>query len=165
MTNPIRKQIEGRTTALPLRVVGRDALGAMVRDSVRQVMGRAHGLTPKESQLLKDIGRGRYIGGVLNALEISQQKCHDVGTATALPEAFRGWVVGGHPGYEVCLFDSFVAEQQSNGSFDLAQLAYMKNPTRANKERAIEAGNRQMAETRRALDALHKDDGRLSLSR
>lgn len=141
-------------------VFGRDALALMVRDSVRQIRDTAIGLTPTEQQLLKDLCKGRYIGGVLNALELSQQKCTDITGATALPEAFRGWVVGGHPGYEVCLFDSFLTEQHANGTFDLTQFEYLKNPTKANRDRAIEAGNRQLVETRRALDALHQDQQR-----
>lgn len=157
MTTDIRPiQYEPRTTPESLPVaVGRDALTKLVNDAVRQVQRSAIALSPTESQLLRDLKRGRYIGGVLDALEISQQKCRDVSDATALPEAFYGYVLGGHPFYTVSLFESFVAEQQANGSFDLAQMRYMKNPTPANRDAAVEAGRRQLVETRRALDALH----------
>lgn len=153
----IRSGLVPRTTPVARSVVShRDQLADVVRDSIRQVTRSATGLSAKEAQLLKDIARGRYIGGVLHALEISQQRCEDVADATAIPEAFRGWVLGGHPRYAVCVFDSFVAEQESNGEFDVAQMRYMRDPTPANRDRAIEAGNRQLVETRRALDALHQ---------
>lgn len=165
-SNAIRTDTRSRTTAIGgSGVSGRDMLALMVHDSVRRIQANATGLTPREQQLFKDLKKGRYIGGVLNALEISQQKCQDVSDATALPEAFRGWVIGGHPGYEVCVFDSFLTEQHANGTFDLAQFEYLKSPTKANRDRAIEAGTRQLVETRRSLDALHKDAGTLWLSR
>lgn len=163
-TQVIRYEVGARTTALPIGVVARDSLFDGIDDSLRQMTRTAVGLTAKEVQLVKDVRRGRYITGVLKTLEIGH-KCEDVADATAFPEALRGWVVRHHPRLATCWQSAFRAETDANGVANLAQFEFEVDPTESNRQRAIEALNRQLVETHRALNALHRHDGRLSLSR
>lgn len=154
--NAIRKDLAAHTTTTPFRgVFDRDALADRTQDAIRQVMRSADGIGPKDRQLLKDIGRGRYIGGVQRALEISR-RCVDPSDATALPDAFRGFVVAVHPGFQVCEISADRAETESNGEFDLAVLEWRLSPSKANGERAIEAGRRQLMRTQQMCDAIER---------
>jgi hypothetical protein len=143
------------TTPLPLAGVRRDALVDAVADAVRQMQRTAVGLTVKEAQLLKDVGRGRYVGGVLKALEIGQ-KCEDMADATAFPEALRGWQVRHHQASCCTVIDAFRGETDANGIANMAQFEFEIAPTEANRQRALEALRRQREETDRAIIALHK---------
>jgi hypothetical protein len=130
-------------------------LKEMVGDSVRQVRRSARGLTPRDRDLLKSFKDGQYLTGVMRFMEIGQ-KCEDVADATAFPEAIRGFTVKYHPRAHVCIGEAFRNETDANGIANLAQHDYWLDPSEANRQRAIEALNRQLAETYRALNALHR---------
>lgn len=161
--NAIRVQRDRPTTNPAASVVAKDSLLDAVDDSLRQMMRTAVGLTAKEVQLVKDVRRGRYIGGVFKTLEIGR-KCEDVADSTAFPEALRGWAVRHHPRLNTCWQSAFRAETDANGTANLAQFEFEMDPTEANRQRAIEALNRQLVETNRALIALHRHDGRLRIA-
>lgn len=144
------------TPALPLRGVSTlDALKAEAGEAVRITREYADGLTTKDHDLLKAFSRGQYLTGVLRFMEIGL-KCQEVAAATALPEVLRGFTVRHHPRAHVCYLEAFASESDSNGGFDVAQIAFAAERTEANRRRAIEAGNRQLAETYRSLNALHR---------
>lgn len=143
----------------PAEVWGKHVLEQMVHESVRQVRRSAVGLSTKDHDLLKAFARGQYLTGVMRFLEIGQ-KCEDVTDATAFPEALRGFQVQFHPRAQVDLLDAFGAETHANGIANDAQHAFWKEPTEANRHRAIEALNRQLVETHRSLMALHRERGR-----
>lgn len=130
-----------------------DFLG-VTRDGVRQVRPYLDTLPKKEARLLDDVSRGKGLAMVRQALEIARHRASCPAAATGLLENWRGFVLAGHtPG--CAILDAFGWETEAQGGFDVAQFAYAENPSEANRLRAIEAGNRQLAETRRALDALH----------
>lgn len=144
-----------RTPVQPASWVStRHQLVLVVADAIRQMRAGADGLTAKEHDRLKQFSNGQYLSGVLSLVEIGQ-KCADLSAATAFPEALRGFQVQHHPVAKPTVMDAFRGETDANGEFDLAQLEYAAQPTDANRRRAIEAGNRQLAETYRALNALH----------
>lgn len=145
-----------RTPAIPLNgVLLRHALHLAASESVRQVRDHANGLTSKDHNYLKGFMRGQYLTGVLRFVEIGL-KCDELGAATAFPEALRGFTVQHHPKAHVCVREAFHAESHANGEFDAAQLAYAADPTEVNRQWALEAGNRQLVETYRSLNALHR---------
>lgn len=154
----IRNELAPHTTAHGVRGVPIDPLDA-VRDAVRTMQRSLPTLSRRDQQLLKDVKKGRYVGGVLRVLEIARE-CEDPADATALPEAWRGFVVAAHPGMEASVYDSFRLEQGSNGATDLAQVEFLIAPTEANRQRALEFLNQQMVRTRKAIDALHRHRGR-----
>lgn len=155
--NAIRNDLRGHTRiASPSGYVPKLALADRVADAMRQVSRSAVGLSAKEAQLVRDIrDRGRYISGICQALEISR-RCADPCDATALPDAFRGFVVAVHPGFQVNERQADRAETESNGEFDLAVLEWRINPSRVNGERAIEAGRRQQLRTQQMVDAIER---------
>lgn len=161
----IRAELAGHTrTRQVCGYTSRIALASRVADAMRQVERSAAGLTKKEAQLVRDIrDRGRYIGGVLQALEISR-RCTDPTDATALPDAFRGFVIATHPGFLVNQIGADRAETEANGEFDLAVLEWKLSPSRANGERAIEAGRRQVVATQQMVDAIERAVVNLMLS-
>lgn len=146
-------------TAGSTGVWAKRALEVMVADSVRQVRRSARGLTTRDHDLLKAFVKGQYLTGVMRFMEIGQ-KCEDVTDATAFPEALRGFQVQFHPRAQVDVLDAFGAETHANGLANDAQHDFWKDPTEANRQRAIEALNRQLVETHRSLMALHRAGGR-----
>lgn len=153
----IRAELATRTrTAFPSGYTPKAALTVRVQDAMRQVERSATGLSKREAQLVRDIrDRGRYIGGVLQALEISR-RCVDPSDATALPDALRGFVIAAHPGFQVCEVSADRAETAANGEFDLAVLEWKLSPSQANGERAVEAGRRQLMRTQQMVDAIER---------
>lgn len=141
------------------RVSVLDLLKTDTRDAVRITREHADGLTTKDHDLLKAFSNGQYLTGVLRFMEIGL-KCQEVAAATAFPEALRGFTVRHHPRAHVCVLEAFGTESQSNGEFDAAQIAFAADRSEANRRRAIETGNRQLAETYRALNALHRMEAR-----
>lgn len=154
--NAIRSSVRSHThKALPGGHAPRQVLADRFADAMRQVERSAVGLTPKEAQLIRDFRKGRYIGGVLQALEISR-RCVDPSDATALPDTMRGFIIAEHPRFSVSCVEADRLETGANGEFDLAVLEWRLHPSRANKERAIEAGRRQEMATRQMIDALER---------
>lgn len=155
MTQAIRYATRRHTGALvfpPVRIA--DDFEQATKDGLRQLRDHAGGLTKKEAWALDDLNRHRGLKMVQQALTIARYRATCPAGATAILENWRGFVLAGHtPGCPV--LDAFRYETDANGDFDLAQINYAAEPTEANRARAIEAGNRQLAETRRALDALH----------
>lgn len=152
----IRAELAEHTRTTPARgYAARAPLATRVDDAMRQVERSVPNLNKKEVQLIRDIRKGRYIGGVLQALEISR-RCWDPTDATALPDTFRGYVIAEHPRFQVCQVEAFRHETDANGEFDLAQYEWMLNPSRVNGERAIEAGRRQLLRTQQAIDAIER---------
>lgn len=143
-------------------VSARHTLQLATAESVRQVRRTANCLTGRDHNYLKAFMKGQYLTGVLRFMEIGL-KCEDVTDATAFPEALRGFTVQHHPRAHICVAEAFRAESYANGEFDAAQIAFAADPTEANRQRAVEMGNRQLVETMRALNALHRRDGRLVL--
>lgn len=153
----IRDELASRTRTCVIQgYTPKLALADRVADAMRQVSRSAVGLSTRDAQLIRDIrDRGRYIGGVLRALEISR-RCADPSDATALPDAFRGFIVAEHPGFSVNEIAADRAETAANGEFDLAVLEWKLSPTRATGERAIEAGRRQQLRTQQMVDAIER---------
>lgn len=136
-----------------------DALKHEARESVRVVRDYAEGLTTKDHYFLRDLADGKYLTGMLK-FNVLALKCREVAPATVFAERLRGFQVRHHPKAHVDLMDAFGAESHSNGEFDAAQIAYSRNPSEQNRQRAIEAGNKQLVETHRSLMALHRERGR-----
>jgi hypothetical protein len=156
-------------TALPFRshtstsrvslVQTADEFEALFRDGIRQMRRSVLPLDRPQVRLLDDVTRGRGIGMLGKVLEIARYQCADPTDATAVPEVCRGFVLAGHRA-NTTVFAAGQLETDANCDFDHAQLAYEHEPTRANYERLIEAGNRQINETRRVMDAAHAEQKR-----
>lgn len=155
-TNAIRQDLAPHTPArAPFRVPVRHGFEFAAKDAVRLMRESASGLTAKEHDLLNKFSQGQYLTGVFRLAEIGQ-KCEDISGATAFPEAWRGLTVKHHPQAHVCVLDAFGTESMANGAFDADQIAYAANPTEENRQRALESGQKQLMETYRALNALHR---------
>lgn len=151
-----RPALAPHTVGAPLDGVwGRHGFENATKEAVRLMREDASGLTAKEHDLLNKFSQGYYLTGVFRIAEIGQ-KCETLAGATAFPEVWRGLTVRHHPRAHVCFLDASATESHANGEFDLAQIAYAHDPTEENRQRAIEAGNRQLAETHRCLNALHR---------
>jgi hypothetical protein len=137
-------------------VSARDELHLLTADAVRVMRESVDRLHPRDQQFLKDVGRGRYIGGMLRLTEIAR-RCADPCATGFLFEQWRGFAIRGHPALTMTVGAAFRDETIANGSSDLAQLDYALMPTRSNRDRAIEALQRQLVMTRAALDALHSE--------
>lgn len=149
-----------RTSAAPSRLVARSSdLRVIAADAVRVVRISAHGLSERERQLLDDLGRGRYLTGVFKFVEIAK-RCEDPLHAAWFAERLRGFVLADHPAISRDVDLAFRDETVANGDANLAQHDYRVAPTRANRERAIDALLRQDITTHAAIDALHRDAGR-----
>lgn len=160
MTNAMRVALPPRTPARAYfgTPTTRAILEGVVADSMRQIRDGADNLTARDHDRIKQFSNGQYLSGVLSIAEISQ-KCRDMATATAFPEALRGFMVQHHPAACCSVIDAFRGETDANGIANMAQLEWEFNPTEANRARAVEALNKQLAETHRALTALHKHRG------
>lgn len=133
---------------------------ALVANSVRQIRETAVGLTTTESKHLHDVSRGRYLRGVRRVAEIARQRCTDPSDAAAFADAIRGFILFGHPGVTLSVYDAFRVEQLSNERGNLAQFEYLIAPSRATKERVIEFLHAQELASRACVDAMWRDMGR-----
>lgn len=155
MTNAMRVVPEVHTSrkGFPLVPLASD-FDRATKDGLRLLRDHTDALNRKESRVLDDLHRDRGLAMVRHALVIARYRASCPAAATGLLENWRGFVLAGHV-VNCPVMDAFRMETESNGTANLAQFDYEISPTEANRARAIEALNRQLAETRRALDALH----------
>lgn len=153
-----RRSATKHTTAIGgSEVWALDLLKREARESVRVVRDHADRLTTKDHYLLSDVADGKYLTGVFR-FQVLALRCREVAAATTFAERLRGFQVQHHPQAHVDLLTAFGAESRSNGEFDAAQIAFAADPTEANRQWALEAGNRQLVETHRSMMALHRSE-------
>jgi hypothetical protein len=146
------------TVATSRLSVSHDLLN-VVAESVRAIRRSVPDLSGREHDLLYDFTQGKYLTGFLRLTEISR-RCQDPHDASALPEGLRGFTLQDHPALTLDVLSAFDRETGINCEADLAQWAYMRQPTRTNKQRCVEALTRQLNVTRAAIDALHRHGSR-----
>lgn len=155
MPNGIRSGLDVHTSRKgPSLVSSVDEFEVLFRDGVRQTRRSAIGLNQKQHRVLDDVSRGVGIRMVAQVLDIARWQCACPADATAIPEVCRGYVLAGHP-TNWSVFAASQTETDANCDFDQSQIAYAMDPSPANYERLVESGNRQLAETRRVMDAAH----------
>jgi hypothetical protein len=122
-------------------------------------------MSSEDSQLLSDVARGRGLVRLCQLCGISERALRE-GDALAFSEALRGHVMFRrtvrHTGV-VAFLAALEEETASNGPADETALAFLKSPSSATRDRAIETHLRQEVATRTVIDALHTTD--LSKSR
>lgn len=150
------------TTAINQRTHDRSAescqnFDSSLENAIRMIRRSAVGLTPRESQLLSDVsrGRGRAFRLVAEVADIARYRCFDPADATALAEAIRGYVLNGHPGVRLPWMDTLRYEGTTNAMADEALVEHILSPSHATKERMIETHVAQSIASRAVADLIH----------
>lgn len=126
-------------------------------NAIRMIRRSAVGLTPRESQLLSDVarGRGKAFRLVAEVADIARYRCFDPADATALAESIRGYVLAGHPGLTLPWMDTLRYEGATNAAADEALVEHILTPSRATRERMIETHVAQSIASRAVADLIH----------
>lgn len=131
-------------------------------EAIRMIRRSAIGLTPRESQLLSDVarGRGRAFRMVAEVADIARYRCFDPADAAALAECIRQYTLSGHPGLALPFLDTLRYEGATNAMADEALVEHVLSPSRATAERLVETHVAQAIASRAVADLVYAKAGR-----
>lgn len=128
----------------------------LMANAMRAVRRSAVGLTPKESQLLADVSRGRGFRVISEVADIARYRCADPTDATAIAEGLRGYILRDHPGLVLSWFDVLRYEGATNTMADEALVEHVLSPSGATRDRMVETHVAQAIASRAVADLIHK---------
>jgi hypothetical protein len=140
-------------------VTGCHDFGSSLAEAIRMIRRSAHGLTPRESQLLSDVARGRGAAFrmVAEVADIARFRCFDPADAASLAECIRGYVLTGHPGLNLSWLDVLRYEGATNSMANDALYEHLLTPSKATRERMIEAHHAQEIASRAVADLMYQE--------
>jgi hypothetical protein len=137
----------------------RQSFDCVLANAVRILRRDCPDLTPRESQLLTDVARGRSRAFrlVAEVADIARHRCFDPASAAAIAEGIRGYILADHPRLVLPWIDTLRYEGATNAIADEALVEHLLTPSKATKERMVEAHVAQSIASRAVADLMYRE--------